>query len=585
MATTLVDGNGGTDELSITPVAKSAKVTLYTAAGVEIDPIATGGTIATITNPVGVKGTDGVTIASAGNPVPVTGVVTESHTDVAPATQNITAQDIASSTAGQANGQNFITGAPTAGSTASFAVASAETAKFEVTGTWTGTLAVEQSYDSGVTWVAVGLHQSGTAFTASSFTGNFIGGQNAAGATNVRIRATAAWTGTATVKVVLSLNENSVYIANNLSIQDAVLPANKLTVKSASVAALATDTAVVVALSPNNGVALLAGSAVVGHVIADTGSTTAVTGNVTVVNAGTFATQATLQAGAALIGKVGIDQTTPGTTNGVQVNAALPAGTNLIGKVGVDQTTPGTTNAVSVAQVGATTVLTGAGATGAGSQRVTVAVDASTVAGSASLPTGANTIGTVNLGTINGIATDANLDEKFGDIGQKTMAGSAPVTIASDQTAVPVSGTVTANIGSVNGLATDANLDEKFGDIGQKTMAGSTPVTIASDQSAVPCKEVRSATDGNSSVAGSATVVTILASNVNRLGGTVYNDSSAALTLHLGASASATVKTAVLAGTGGGVGGYYEVPFGYTGIITGLWASATGSARVNEFTT
>lgn len=40
-----------------------------------------------------------------------------------------------------------------------------------------------------------------------------------------------------------------------------------------------------------------------------------------------------LQAGTALIGKVGIDQTTPGTTNGVQVTAALPAGTNRIGSV------------------------------------------------------------------------------------------------------------------------------------------------------------------------------------------------------------------------------------------------------------
>lgn len=38
-----------------------------------------------------------------------------------------------------------------------------------------------------------------------------------------------------------------------------------------------------------------------------------------------------LTAGTAIIGKVGIDQTTPGTTNGVQVNAALPAGTNSIG--------------------------------------------------------------------------------------------------------------------------------------------------------------------------------------------------------------------------------------------------------------
>ena len=62
-----------------------------------------------------------------------------------------------------------------------------------------------------------------------------------------------------------------------------------------------------------------------------------------------------LQAGSNLIGKVGIDQTTPGTTNGVQVNAALPAGTNLIGNVGIDQTTPGTTNAVVL--TGRTTLL------------------------------------------------------------------------------------------------------------------------------------------------------------------------------------------------------------------------------------
>jgi hypothetical protein len=42
-----------------------------------------------------------------------------------------------------------------------------------------------------------------------------------------------------------------------------------------------------------------------------------------------------LAAGSNIIGKVGIDQTTPGTTNGVQVNAALPAGTNNIGDVDV----------------------------------------------------------------------------------------------------------------------------------------------------------------------------------------------------------------------------------------------------------
>jgi hypothetical protein len=50
-------------------------------------------------------------------------------------------------------------------------------------------------------------------------------------------------------------------------------------------------------------------------------------------NVGTVSTLPALVAGSAIIGKVGIDQTTPGTTNGVQVNAALPTGGNTIGAV------------------------------------------------------------------------------------------------------------------------------------------------------------------------------------------------------------------------------------------------------------
>lgn len=65
-------------------------------------------------------------------------------------------------------------------------------------------------------------------------------------------------------------------------------------------------------------------------------------------------TAGAVPAGTNLIGKFGIDQTTPGTTNGVQVNAALPAGTNLMGKVGIDQTTPGTTNGTQDASTGST---------------------------------------------------------------------------------------------------------------------------------------------------------------------------------------------------------------------------------------
>jgi len=49
-------------------------------------------------------------------------------------------------------------------------------------------------------------------------------------------------------------------------------------------------------------------------------------------------------------------------TDGTGV-VGLNAGTNLVGKVGIDQTTPGTTNAISIAQIGSGTAITG-GVTG-----------------------------------------------------------------------------------------------------------------------------------------------------------------------------------------------------------------------------
>lgn len=62
-----------------------------------------------------------------------------------------------------------------------------------------------------------------------------------------------------------------------------------------------------------------------------------------------------LPAGSNIVGKIGIDQTTPGTTNGVQVNAALPAGSNLIGQV----TTPQNIRVTSAQTVTAALYATG----------------------------------------------------------------------------------------------------------------------------------------------------------------------------------------------------------------------------------
>ncbi len=92
-------------------------------------------------------------------------------------------------------------------------------------------------------------------------------------------------------------------------------------------------------------------------------------------------------------------------------------------------------------------------------------------------------------------------------------------------------------------------------------------------------KQVRSTTPAQTSVAGSASSVSLLASNASRLGATIFNDSSAILYLKLGTTASTTSYTAQLASNA-----YYEVPFNYTGAIDGIWASATGNARITELT-
>jgi hypothetical protein len=63
--------------------------------------------------------------------------------------------------------------------------------------------------------------------------------------------------------------------------------------------------------------------------------------------------KAAIPAGSAIIGKVGIDQTTPGTTNGVQLNA----GTALIGNVGATVTPAGATQ-ITASATGTTAATT-----------------------------------------------------------------------------------------------------------------------------------------------------------------------------------------------------------------------------------
>jgi len=69
-------------------------------------------------------------------------------------------------------------------------------------------------------------------------------------------------------------------------------------------------------------------------------------------------------------------------------------------------------------------------------------------------------------------------------LGQKNMAGSAAVVIASDQSAIPVTNT---NLDvALSTLLSTIDFQARINTLGQKAMTASTPVVIASDQSAIP---------------------------------------------------------------------------------------------------
>lgn len=104
-------------------------------------------------------------------------------------------------------------------------------------------------------------------------------------------------------------------------------------------------------------------------------------------------------------------------------------------------------------------------------------------------------------------------------------------------------------------------------------------VVAISPNNPITTSAARPATSVTSSVAGSATNVVLLAANSTRLGATIYNDSNTLLYVKLGAAATTidfTIKMFPL--------GYYEVPYGYTGEIDGIWSSANGHARIDELT-
>jgi hypothetical protein len=154
----------------------------------------------------------------------------------------------------------------------------------------------------------------------------------------------------------------------------------------------------------------------------------------------------------------------PGST------VTLATGSNLAGKVGIDQTTVGTTNGVSLAQIGATTVTTGNGTASAGAQRVTIASDNTafpvnaTIA--AAIPAGTNVIGHV--------ITDSGLINTI----PKTACGNT-VAAGSTLAAVPTSATLVTSAATACVVAVIMN-----------NTTGSALTVTVTDNTATPINDV-----------------------------------------------------------------------------------------------
>lgn len=185
---------------------------------------------------------------------------------------------------------------------------------------------------------------------------------------------------------------------------------------------------------------------------------------------------------------------------------------------------------------------------------------------------------TVDLNKVAGAATDVN--------NGASGAGTQRVTIANDSTpigalteAAPASDTASSGLnGRLQRIA--QRLTSLIALVPSAlTGSGNFKAALVESTATVTTKETRAGTPSQSSVAGSASSVSLLASNANRLGATIYNDSTSNLYVRLGSTASTSNFTVKLAQDD-----YYEVPFGYTGAIDGIWDSATGNARITELT-
>ncbi len=215
-------------------------------------------------------------------------------------------------------------------------------------------------------------------------------------------------------------------------------------------------------------------------------------------------------------------------------------------------------------------------ATLASLENVTVTQGTSPWVVSGTVELGAATLAALESVTVSGtVALDAGSLAALETV--TALQGTSPWvvsgTVAVTQSTSPwvVSGTVELGAASLAALETITALQGTSPWVVSGTVAATISGTITT-------ADANFTTATRSDVAGSATVVTLIASNANRREIFIHNDSTSILRIKYGSAASATDFTAVLTSQGSFSA---STPL-YTGIITGIWESGTGFARMTE---
>lgn len=200
-----------------------------------------------------------------------------------------------------------------------------------------------------------------------------------------------------------------------------------------------------------------------------------------------------------------------------------------------------------------------------------------TAAGAAQVDGSAVTqpISAVSLPLPTGAATEATLASIDGNIDVALSTRASEATLSSIDGNIDVALSTRASEATVATLLTTAAFQARINTLGQKTMANSTPIVIASDQTAIPVTQGGAAVATVTSVSVSPTVATLSASNSAKTRVIVYNEDGE-LFVKLGSGASSTSYSYHLTKNS-----TLEID-GYYGIVTGTKLSGTSNALVTE---